>query len=71
VAFGKNIIKRTIELSLQRSLDLEDVLQCLCAKENSCEAIMTNDKKFCDCGLSIDKFLKVKVKSSSYIYFTI
>ena len=61
VAFGKNVIKEAIELSLQRSLDLEDVLQCLCAKENSCEAIITNDKKFCDCGikiLSIDEFLK-------------
>ena len=51
--FGKEVIKNAINLSLEKNLDLEDILQCLCAKENGCEALITNDKKFYDCGVSI------------------
>ncbi len=61
--FGNDVMKNAIELSLEKNLDLEDVLQCLCAKENGCEAIITHDKKFYDCGLSlftIEEFLKEK-----------
>ena len=63
VPFGKKIIEDAIELSLKNNLDLEDTLQCLCAKENGCEVLITNDKKFYDCGISIctiEGFLKVK-----------
>ncbi|NOQ29855.1 MAG: PIN domain-containing protein [Helicobacteraceae bacterium] len=51
--FGKEIISNAIELSLNNTLDLEDILQCLCAKENGCKILITNDNKFYDCGLSI------------------
>ncbi len=61
VPFGKDVIKNAIDLSSEKNLDLEDVLQCLCAKENGCEVLITNDKKFYDCGLSVfttEEFLK-------------
>jgi predicted nucleic acid-binding protein len=63
VPFGKGVIENAINLSLEKNLDLEDTLQCLCAKENGCEVLITNDKKFYDCGISIyttEKFLKEK-----------
>jgi len=54
------VIKAAIELSFNNSLDLEDLLQCLCAKENGCEVLLTNDMKFFDCGvqiMTVDAFL--------------
>jgi len=51
--FGKDVIKDAIDIALQRNQDLEDVLQSLCAKANGCEAIITNDKNFFDCGVEI------------------
>ena len=60
VSFGKDIIKKAIELSLENGLDLEDTLQCLCAKENGCYALITHDDKFYNCGIDIlttDQFL--------------
>jgi len=53
IPFGKDVIKKAIDLSLEKDLDLEDVLQCLCAKENGCEVFISNDKKFYDCGIEI------------------
>ncbi len=64
-SFGKNVLKNAIDLSLEKSIDLEDTLQCLCAKENGCKVLITHDKIFYDCGLSIytiEEFLKVKIK---------
>jgi predicted nucleic acid-binding protein len=63
VPFGKYVIKNGLDLSLNNNLDLEDTLQCLCAKENDCEILITNDIKFYDCGISIctaKEFLKEK-----------
>jgi len=60
-AFGTNVISNAIALSLERNLDLEDALQCLCAKEHGCKVLITNDKKFHDCGIEIitnEEFLK-------------
>jgi len=60
VPFGAEVIKNAIDVALEKNLDLEDVLQCLCAKENGCSALITNDKKFVDCGVAIytiDEFL--------------
>jgi len=51
--FGKNVLEKAVEVSLESTLDLEDIMQCLCAKENRCEILVTNDKRFYDCGLSI------------------
>jgi len=53
VSFGEDVIRTAINLSIEKNLDLEDLLQCLCAKENSCDVLITNDKKFFDCGVSI------------------
>ena len=55
LSFGQPLIKEGIDLSLKYELDLEDVLQCLCARENNCSVLITNDNKFYDCGLSIQK----------------
>jgi predicted nucleic acid-binding protein len=53
LTFGLDTIKLATSLSLEYDLDLEDVLQCLCAKENDCDALITNGKKFYDCGIKI------------------
>ncbi len=53
LAFGTNVIKNATQEALQKNLDLEDLLQCLCAKENGCQILITNDKKFHDCGLEV------------------
>ena len=61
--FGKDVIKNAIELSMNSGLDLEDLLQCLCAKENGCEVLLTNDIKFLDCAvkrMSVDTFLATR-----------
>lgn len=61
-SFGNSVIKKAIELTLEKNLDLEDTLQCLCAKENGCEALITSDINFYDCGVSIytiEDFLKL------------
>ncbi|PCI65524.1 MAG: PIN domain-containing protein [Piscirickettsiaceae bacterium] len=55
LSFGQQVIKTGIDLSLKHGLDLEDVLQCLCAKENNCAVFITNDNKFCDCGLPVQQ----------------
>lgn len=52
-SFGKEVIKSGIELAIEKNLNLEDILQCLCAKENGCGYLITNDKKFYDCGIKI------------------
>jgi len=60
LSFGKNILHEGVDLALKDGVDLEDTLQCLCAKHNGCEAIITNDSGFYDCGLgivSIEQFL--------------
>jgi predicted nucleic acid-binding protein len=51
--FGDKVIKGAIDLSLEKNLDLEDVLQCLCAKKNNCDVLITSDKYFYDCGVKI------------------
>ena len=51
--FGKSVIEKATKFALENSCDLEDVLQCFCAKENSCGIFLTSDKKFTDCGIKI------------------
>lgn len=58
--FSKETLFEGVELAQNGNLDLEDVLQCLCAKYGGCMAIVTNDNKFFDCGLeffSVEQFL--------------
>jgi len=52
-SFGEEVIRKAIDLSLRKNLDLEDLLQGLCAKENDCQILITNDKKFYACGIEI------------------
>lgn len=54
--FTKDILQNGVELSLQNALDLEDVLQCLCAKQCGCETIVTNDNKFYNCGIEVKSY---------------
>ncbi len=51
--FGNDVMLKAIDIAINNALDLEDVLQCLCAKENNCDALITNDTTFYDCGLKI------------------
>ncbi len=60
-SYGVSLIKNAINISLKNNLDLEDLLQCLCAKNNNCEVLITEDKVFFDCGITIytaNDFLK-------------
>lgn len=64
LAFGMQVVKNGIDLSIKHDLDLEDVLQCICARENGCAVLITNDNKFYDCGLNIctvEDFLNKKI----------
>lgn len=59
--FSKETLLEGVELAQSGNLDLEDVLQCLCAKHGGCMAIVTNDSRFFDCGLeifSVEQFLR-------------
>jgi predicted nucleic acid-binding protein len=51
VPFGANVLNQAFDFALKNGLDLEDTLQCFCAKENGCELFLTSDKKFVDCGI--------------------
>ena len=51
--YGNELIKEAINISLKQKVDLEDVLQCLCAKYNNCNIMITNDKKLYNCGIKI------------------
>jgi len=60
LSFNMDILALGVEKSLESGLDLEDILQCLCAKSGDCTLLVTNDKKFFDCGieiLSVEQFL--------------
>lgn len=47
VGFGEDVIKESIKFSRKNSkFDFEDVLQCVCAKKNKCDLVVSNDKKF-------------------------
>ena len=61
VGYGESVIKKSIDFALKNSVDLEDTLQCFCAKENDCMLFLTNDKKFIDCGIetvNVETFLR-------------
>ena len=61
VPYGKENIAKALTFSLDNNSDLEDTLQCFCAKAYDCEYVITSDKKFADCGMEIvnyESFLK-------------
>ena len=53
VPFGIDVIKEATHLSLTNGVDLEDTLQCLCAKGNGCAILVSSDEKFVDCGVDV------------------
>ena len=53
VSFGADVLKEGIAFAHKHGSDLEDTLQCLCAKYNKCEAILTSDTSFVKCGLRL------------------
>jgi predicted nucleic acid-binding protein len=60
VPFGVDVINQAIDFCLDNGSDLEDTMQCICAKNYECKLFLTNDKKFVDCGIDIvnyDRFL--------------
>jgi len=64
-AFGKVVYDEAAEIALREKSDFEDLLQCLCAKHNSCQFIISNDHKFYDCGvevMSAEQFLAARSK---------
>jgi len=61
VPYGKDVIAKALTFALETNSDLEDTLQCFCAKTYHCKCIITSDKKFVDCGIEIvnyERFLK-------------
>jgi len=61
VPFQLPLIEKAIDLSLENSLDFEDILQCLSTKDNGCEVLITEDRGFFNCGIKIlntKEFLK-------------
>jgi len=53
LSFGRDTLQQGIEISLREGGDLEDILQCLCAKNNGCTLLVTNDKRFFNCDIDI------------------
>jgi predicted nucleic acid-binding protein len=51
VGFGVAIVQEAINFSKSSNLDFEDILQCLTAKRERAKYLITNDKKFIDCGV--------------------
>ena len=51
--YGKDILRNSFAFALENSADLEDTLQCFCAKENDCQQLIISDKKFVLCGINI------------------
>ena len=53
VPYTTELISKAIQICLDQGEDLEDALQCLCAKEHDCRYLITNDKRFLDCGIEV------------------
>jgi len=53
VSYGRELMQEAVNLAQKYAWDLEDTLQCLCAKKEDCAIIVTEDKAFVDCGVEI------------------
>ena len=56
VPFGEKVIRESIRFARENDADLEDILQCFCAKEHGCEVLLTSDKKFVKCGIELQSY---------------
>ncbi|CAA6811125.1 MAG: Unknown protein, partial [uncultured Sulfurovum sp.] len=60
VPYGLELIEEAVDIALEKDLDLEDLLQCLCSKKYDATVLITHDKGFYNCGLTVyttDNFL--------------
>jgi len=53
LCFDREVRKKAYEMALESGGDFEDIIQCIAAKEAGCEALLTLDRTFYDCGLKI------------------
>ena len=53
VPYGSTLILEAINFCEKNKQDLEDAMQCLCAKKYKCTHIVTEDKNFVNCGIKI------------------
>jgi len=53
VPYGLELIEEAVDIALEQDLDLEDLLQCLCAKKYDATILITQDKGFYNCGLTL------------------
>lgn len=53
VPFGNDVIAKAVEQCLSSGGDLEDTMQCLCAKKHGCTLLLTSDQAFKGCGVDI------------------
>ncbi len=51
--FGQQVVSAALKMSGEFGYDLEDTLQCLCAKKEGCSIVVTGDKGFVDCGIEV------------------
>ena len=60
VPYGLALISKAItSCKINKGQDLEDTLQCLCAKAHDCIYIVTSDKGFVDCGIEVVDYDKM------------
>jgi predicted nucleic acid-binding protein len=53
VSYGNVLIRQAIAFAREHQSDLEDALQCLCARDNGCTLIVTEDQGFVKCGVTV------------------
>lgn len=53
VSFGNDVINEAIDFCLANGSDLEDTMQCLCAKKIGSRLFLTNNRRFVDCGVEL------------------
>jgi predicted nucleic acid-binding protein len=53
IAKRQDVIRDALTFSLKHGADLEDVLQCFCAKKHRCRFLSTSDRSFAYCGVDI------------------
>jgi len=53
VPYGMVLIREATDTALREKSDLEDTLQCLCAKNERCAIVITEDQGFVECGVRV------------------
>jgi predicted nucleic acid-binding protein len=56
VPYGYELMRKAVESARTHQADLEDTLQCLCAREHGCTLIVTEDRGFVTCGVEVSDY---------------